>query len=137
MADAHTGRPEILSALWLASESRVSADATLAACEVWMSIISTGARIDADASWRLPSCSRSSIGSGAKIRNAIVAEKAVVPPNARIGYDSEADLSQFPVSEKGIVIVGASRPDMPHVPRESIHAMKARQSMTLVSRRQK
>ena len=48
------------------------------------------------------------IGSGAKIRNAIVAEKTVVPPHARIGYDTAADRSQFIVSKNGIVIVAAS-----------------------------
>jgi glucose-1-phosphate adenylyltransferase len=48
------------------------------------------------------------IGRGAKIRNAIVAEKAVVFPNARIGYDTKADRSRFPVSRKGIVIVNGS-----------------------------
>ena len=120
---------------WLASESRVSADATLAECEVWMSIVSTGARIDADveleAAIVLPGAH---IGSGAKIRNAIVAEKAVVSPNARIGYGAEVDSAQFPSSEKGIVIVGPSRPDMPRVPRESIRAMKERQSIALASR---
>jgi len=130
--------PKSIQRSWLASESRVSADATLAACEVWMSIVSTGARIDADAQLEaaivLPGVH---IGSGAKIRNAIIAEKAVVSPNARIGYDSAADLSQFPVSEKGIAIVGASRPDMPGAPRESIRAMKARRSIALLSRRQK
>jgi glucose-1-phosphate adenylyltransferase len=130
--------PKSIQRSWLASESRVSVDATLAACEVWMSIVSTGARIDADvqleAAIVLPGVH---IGRGAKIRNAIVAEKAVVSPNVRIGYDSDEDLTQFSVSEKGIVIVGASRPDMPRVPRESIRATKARQSIALVSRRPK
>jgi glucose-1-phosphate adenylyltransferase len=130
--------PKSIQRSWLTSESRVSADATLAACEVWMSIVSTGARIDADveleAAIVLPGAH---IGSGAKIRNAIVAEKAVVSPNARIGYDAGVDSSQFSMSEKGIVIIGAPRPDIPSVPRESIRAMQARQSIALVSRRQK
>ncbi len=96
---------------WLASESRVSVDATINACEVWMSIVSTGARIDADAELEaaivLPGAH---IGSGAKIRRAIVTENAVVSPHARIGYDAEADRSQFPVSKNGIVIVDAPDP---------------------------
>jgi glucose-1-phosphate adenylyltransferase len=108
--------PKSLQRSWLASESRVSLDATLAACEVWMSIVSTGARIDADAELEaavvLPGAH---IGSGAKIRNAIVAEKAVVSPHARVGYDAEVDRSQFPVSENGIVIIGASAPARPRV----------------------
>ena len=129
---------EIPSALVVGFRIASFCGCTLSACEVWMSIVSTGVRIDADAQLEaaivLPGVH---IGSGAKIRNAIVAEKAVVSPHARIGYDADADWSQFPVSENGIVIVGASRPDRPHVPRESIQAMKARQSMALVSRRQK
>jgi glucose-1-phosphate adenylyltransferase len=103
--------PKSLQRSGLASESRVSLDATLTSCDVWMSIVSTGARIDADAELEativLP---EAHIGSGAKIRNAIVAEKTVVPPHARIGYDTAADRSQFVVSKNGIVIVGASEP---------------------------
>ena len=57
------------------------------------------------------------VGSGAKIRHAIVAENAVVAPHARIGYDSEADRAQFPVSKNGIVIVGAPPPGQTGVPR--------------------
>jgi hypothetical protein len=37
-----------------------------------------------------------------------LAEKTVVAPHARIGYDVDADRSRFPVSEKGIVIVAAA-----------------------------
>jgi glucose-1-phosphate adenylyltransferase len=103
------GGPKSLQRSWLASESRVSLDATLTACEVWMSIVSAGSRIDADAELEaaivLPGAH---IGSGARIRKAIVAENAVVSPHARIGYDSEADRSQFPVSRNGIVIVNGS-----------------------------
>jgi glucose-1-phosphate adenylyltransferase len=95
----------------LASASRVSQGAALAECEVWMSIVSTGARIDAGANLEaavvLPGAH---IGTGAKIRNAIIAEKAVVAPHARIGYEADADSSQYPVSENGIVIVGAYGP---------------------------
>jgi len=107
--------PKSLQRSWLASESRVSKDATLSACEVWMSIVSTGARIDADAELKaaivMPGAH---IGSGAKIRNAIVTENAVVSPHANIGYDAEADRSQFRVSEKGIVIVNMSEPGHRH-----------------------
>jgi NDP-sugar pyrophosphorylase family protein len=66
-------------------------DATLTACEVWMSIVSTGVLIDAEAELEgavvLPGAH---IGRGAKMRNAIVAEKAVVFPDARIGYDTKS-----------------------------------------------
>jgi len=65
-----------------------------------MSIVSTGVRIDADAGWEaaivLP---EAHIGGGAKIRNAIVTENAIVPSHARIGYDTAADRSQFIVSK--------------------------------------
>ena len=58
------------------------------------------------------------IGTGAKIRNAIVAEKTVVAPHARIGYEADADSAQFPVSENGIVIVGEYGPlVLPHARR--------------------
>ena len=110
--------PKSIQRSWLASESRVSLDATLTACKLRMSIVSTGARIDADAELEaaivLPGAH---IGRGAKIRKAIVTENAVVSPHARIGYDTEADRSKFPVSENGIVIVGASEPDRRRVPR--------------------
>ena len=100
-------------------------------------LVSTGARIDADAELEaaivLPGAH---IGSDAKIRNAIVAENAVVSPNARIGYDAEVDWSQFPISEKGIVIVGGTGPTC-HVFRENRSAMKAPRSIALASRRQK
>lgn len=43
------------------------------------------------------------IGSGAKVRKVIVAEKAVVSRD-----DAEADPSKCPVSQDGIVIVGVS-----------------------------
>jgi glucose-1-phosphate adenylyltransferase len=103
--------PQPIQRSWLASESRVSMNATLTSCEVWMSIVSAGARVDAEAELEgaivLPGAH---IGHGAKIRNAIVAEKTVVVPHARIGYDAEADWSQFPVSENGVVIVNASQP---------------------------
>src|SRR5207247_7689219 len=82
--------PKCLQRSWLASQSRVSLDATLAACEVWRSIVSKGVRIDADAELEagivLPGAH---IASGAKIRTAIVGEKAAVSPNALIGDDYE------------------------------------------------
>src|SRR2546430_17192294 len=45
----HDALPISLQRSGLASESRVSMDATLTSCEVWMSIVSAGARIDAGA----------------------------------------------------------------------------------------
>jgi glucose-1-phosphate adenylyltransferase len=103
--------PKFLQSSWRASESRVSAAATLNACEVWMSIVSTGARVDAGAELEaaivLPGAQ---IGSGAKVRNTIVAENAVVAPHSRIGCDNDSDWLQFPVSENGVVVVGSADP---------------------------
>jgi len=105
------GGSKTLQRSWLASDSRVSQGAVLTECEVWMSIVSTGARIDAGANLEaaivLPGAH---IGKGAKIRNAIIAEKTVVAPHVRIGYEADADSAQFPVSENGIVIVGEYEP---------------------------
>jgi glucose-1-phosphate adenylyltransferase len=130
--------PRSLQRSWLASNSRVCQDATLNECEVWMSIVSTGAWVDANAELEsaivLPGAH---IGSGAKIRNAIVAEKAVVSANARIGYDIEADRSRFLVSKNGIVIVGSSIHDRPRVPQQTHRAVRARRSMMLVPRLEK
>ena len=105
------GGAKTLQRSWLASDSRVSQGAALAKCEIWKSIVSTGARIDAGADLEavvvLPGAH---IGTGAKIRNAIVAEKTVVAPHVQIGYEPDADSAQFPVSENGIVIVGEYGP---------------------------
>ena len=82
-----------------------------------MSIVSPGVRVEAnaelDAAVVLPGAH---IGTGSKIRNAIVGEKTVISAHSRIGYDPDADLARFPVSENGIVIVGAHGP---HVPRSA------------------
>ncbi len=103
---------------WLASDSRVSLEANLASCEIWMSIVSSGARIDTDAQLEaaviLPGAH---IGSGARIRKAIVAGNAVVPSHECIGYDAESDRSRFHMSENGVVIVGAPELEKKFTPR--------------------
>jgi glucose-1-phosphate adenylyltransferase len=118
------GGATTLQRSWLASASRVSQGAALAECEVWMSIVSTGARIDAGADLEatvvLPGAH---IGTGAKIRNAIVAEKTVVAPHARIGYEADTDSAQFPVSENGIVIVGEYGPQVLRPPRRGANVL--------------
>ena len=107
---------------WLASQSRVSVDATLTACEVWTSIVSTGVRIDdgaeLEAAIVLPGAH---IGSGAKIRNAIVGENAVVSPHTLIGYDTQGEWPQFPVTDNGVAIVCATEPNRQCVPWQSSH----------------
>jgi glucose-1-phosphate adenylyltransferase len=45
------------------------------------------------------------IGVGAKIRRAIIEDGVNIPPRYTIGYDREADVSRFPVTEGGIVVV--------------------------------
>jgi glucose-1-phosphate adenylyltransferase len=106
------GGTKSLQHSWLASQSRVSVDATLTGCNVWMSIVSADVHIDAGAGLEaviaLPGAH---IGTGARIRNAIVAENAVVEPYARIGYDAEADRARFPVTECGVVIIEAPHSD--------------------------
>ena len=123
--------PKNIDRSWLASSSRVSQDAALAECELWMSIVSAGARIDAgvelEAAVVLPGAH---IGTGAKIRNAIVAEQTVVAPHARIGYEAHADSLQFPVSENGIVIVGAYGPQIPWPARRGAHVLPYRGKRT-------
>src|SRR6185295_18933393 len=63
-----------LQRTWMASQSRVSTEATLTGCEVWMSIVSAGAYIAAAAALEativLPGAR---IGQGARIRKTIVA----------------------------------------------------------------
>jgi glucose-1-phosphate adenylyltransferase len=106
------GGTKSLQNSWLASQSRVSADATLTDCNVWMSIVSADVRIEQgaalEATVALPGAR---IGTGARVRNAIVAENAVVEPGARIGFDPEADRARFPVTERGVVIIEAPHPD--------------------------
>jgi glucose-1-phosphate adenylyltransferase len=45
------------------------------------------------------------IGRHAKVRRAILDKGVVVPPNAEIGFDPEADRRRFHVSDEGIVVV--------------------------------
>jgi glucose-1-phosphate adenylyltransferase len=118
--------PRSIHRSWRTSDSRVSQDAALEECELWMSIVSAGARVDAgvdlEAAVVLPGAH---IGTGAKIRNAIVTEKTVVAPHARIGYEAHADSARFPVSENGIVIVGSYGP-RPSPARSSAHVLPYR-----------
>ena len=87
-----------------------------------MSIVSTGVRIDdgaeLEAAIVLPGAH---IGSGAKIRNAIVAENAVVSPHTLIGYDTQGEWPQFPVTDNGVAIVCATEPNRQCVPWQSSH----------------
>lgn len=48
---------------------------------------------------------RSSIGTGAQVRRAIIDEDNHVPAGARIGFDLDEDRKRFHVSEGGIVVV--------------------------------
>jgi ADP-glucose pyrophosphorylase len=118
------GGAKTLHRSWLASSSLVSQHAALAECELWMSIVSAGARVDAgvdlEAAVVLPGAH---VGTGAKIRNAIVAEKTVVAPHARIGYEAHTDSTQFPVTENGIVIVGARGPETRGPARRGAHVL--------------
>lgn len=48
---------------------------------------------------------RTTIGAGARIRNAIIDKDVVIPPGASIGYDHEADKAQFKITDNGIVVI--------------------------------
>jgi glucose-1-phosphate adenylyltransferase len=45
------------------------------------------------------------IGPGALVRRAVIEEGVKVPPGFTIGYDHALDVSRFPVTEGGIVVV--------------------------------
>jgi glucose-1-phosphate adenylyltransferase len=127
------GGTKSLQHSWLASHSRVSVDATLTDCNVWMSIVSEGVRIEAgaalEAAIALPGAR---IGKGARIRNAIVAENAVVAAHAHIGYDAEADRARFPVTENGVVIIDASQPKPADALRNARTPVQPARSIALV-----
>ena len=48
---------------------------------------------------------RTTIGHGAKVRNAIIDKDVVIPPNTEIGFDAEADQSRFKVTDNGIAVI--------------------------------
>jgi glucose-1-phosphate adenylyltransferase len=50
------------------------------------------------------------IGEGAQVQNAIIDKDNVIPPNARIGFDIEADRQKFEITKSGIVIVAKRTP---------------------------
>ena len=47
------------------------------------------------------------IGSGCRIRRAIIDEGSEIPDGMSIGVDHEADARRFLVTEKGVVLVTA------------------------------
>jgi len=47
------------------------------------------------------------IGSGARLRRAIIDHDNDIPPDERIGYELEKDRQRFPVSDCGVVVVPA------------------------------
>jgi glucose-1-phosphate adenylyltransferase len=53
------------------------------------------------------------IGRGAVVRNAILDKNVVVPPNARIGVDPEADRERYTVSPGGVVVLGKNEKVVP------------------------
>jgi glucose-1-phosphate adenylyltransferase len=49
------------------------------------------------------------VGRRAKLRRAILDKNVHVPPDAEIGYNTEADAARYHVTESGIVVVGGER----------------------------
>jgi glucose-1-phosphate adenylyltransferase len=53
------------------------------------------------------------IGRGAVVRNAILDKNVVVPPNATIGVDPDADRERYTVSPGGVVVLGKGEKVLP------------------------
>jgi glucose-1-phosphate adenylyltransferase len=49
------------------------------------------------------------IGRGAKVRRAILDKNVKVPAGTTIGFDPEADLARFHITENGLVVLTGER----------------------------
>jgi hypothetical protein len=62
-------------------------------------------------------------GAGARVRRAILDKGAVIPANARIGWDTAADRRRHHVSDRGITVVSGAPL---HHPKKSARAPMAK-----------
>jgi glucose-1-phosphate adenylyltransferase len=88
------------------SNSHVGAGALIRGASIQDSIVRRAAAIHDGA--ELEQCvvmDHCTIGKGARLRRAIVDCNAVVPPNARIGFDPEQDARFWTVTPQGITVV--------------------------------
>jgi glucose-1-phosphate adenylyltransferase len=91
------------------SNSHVGAGALIRGARIHDSIVRRAATIHDGA--ELEQCvvmDHCTIGKGARLRRAIVDCNAVVPPNARIGFDPEQDARLWTVTPQGITVVAHS-----------------------------
>jgi glucose-1-phosphate adenylyltransferase len=95
----------------MAVNSLISAGTTINNARVADSIISPRVNIEPGA------CIESSvimhgttIGAGARIRNAIIDKDVTVPPGTEIGFDAEKDRRHFTVTDSGLVVIPKEQP---------------------------
>ncbi len=95
-----------------AYQSMVAAGAIVSGGTVRRSVISPGVRVHSYSSVEGSVLFHDvSIGRGAVVRNAIIDKGVVVPPNASIGVDREADIARgFTMTENGVVVIGKHDP---------------------------
>ncbi|MGC8758842.1 MAG: glucose-1-phosphate adenylyltransferase [Bryobacteraceae bacterium] len=102
-----------------AIDSIVSSGSILSGGMVRNSVIGRGVRVHSGAvvedSIIFDNCD---IGRRARIRRAILDKNVIVPEDARIGYDLEADRKKYHVTESGIVVVEGRRSRVPVSPLE-------------------
>ena len=102
-----------------AIDSIVSSGSILSGGMVRNSVIGRGVRVHSGAvvedSIIFDNCD---IGRRAHIRRAILDKNVIVPEDARIGYDLEADRKKYHVTESGIVVVEGRRSRVPVSPLE-------------------
>ncbi|HEY7956909.1 MAG TPA: glucose-1-phosphate adenylyltransferase [Polyangia bacterium] len=101
-ASSEDGRPR----MGIATDSLVSEGCIVSGGRIDRTVLSPGVRIN---SWAHVEESilmdDVQIGRHARLRRAIIDKGVVVPPEAEIGFDPEADRRRFHVSDEGIVVV--------------------------------
>ncbi len=87
-------------------DSIISGGCEIRGGKVDRSVLSSAVKIEKEASINASILMEGVVvGEGAQIQNAIIDKQVVIPPQARIGFDLEADRKKFAVTTSGIVIV--------------------------------